>query len=92
MVSRATVSFLKKAFLHGAFQIFDNKFHYYVPIFRAAGTKYRAHRPGRPVRFAAQHIDINLPQLADRSMTLRRDNYARNAKLIKLQREWVDSF
>lgn len=40
MVSRATVSFFKKALLHGAFQIFDDDLHDNVPIFRAAGMKY----------------------------------------------------
>jgi len=40
LVSRATVSFFEKDFLHGAFQIFDYDWNDYVPIFRAAGTKY----------------------------------------------------
>jgi hypothetical protein len=31
---------LKKALLHGAFRIFDDDWHDYVPIFRAAGTKF----------------------------------------------------
>jgi hypothetical protein len=40
LVSRTTVSFFNKAFLHGAFQIFDDDWHDYIPIFRATGTKY----------------------------------------------------
>jgi hypothetical protein len=44
------------------------------------------------VLFFTQHVDINLPQLADRSMTFRHHDYVRNNKLIKLQREQLDSF
>ena len=44
------------------------------------------------VLFLTQHIDFNLPHLADRSMTLRHHNYVRNTKLIKLQMEQLDSF